>query len=89
MCNNKNYPDKGASLVEDVKHIINKGRTAAYGAVNSAMISTYWHIGKRIVEEEQQGSNRAEYGKELIKVLATELAHEYGTGFSERYLRAF
>lgn len=49
------------------------------------MISTYWNIGRRIVEEEQHGKERAEYGKELIKMLAVELTHEFGNGFSERF----
>lgn len=82
-------PQQIPSFVDDVKHIINKGREKAYVAVNSVMISTYWNIGRRIVEEEQHGNNRAEYGKELIKLLSKELTHEYGNGFSERYLRAF
>lgn len=53
------------------------------------MIATYWNIGRRIVEEEQHGKERAEYGKNLIKMLAKELTHEYGSGFSERYLAYF
>ncbi|WP_300506254.1 YhcG family protein [uncultured Duncaniella sp.] len=76
-------------LVSEIKQIIQQGRTAAYTAVNASMISTYWNIGKRIVEEEQHGAERAEYGKEIIKFLAEELTHEFGSGFSERYLRAF
>lgn len=76
-------------FVTDVKRIIDAGRTRAYAAVNAAMIATYWNIGRRIVEEEQQGRERAEYGKELIKMLARELTQEYGSGFSDRYLRAF
>ena len=77
------------NFVADIKQIIDSGRTAAYSAVNSVMISTYWNIGRRIVEEEQHGKERAEYGKELIKLLAKELTHEYGSGFSERYLAYF
>ena len=76
-------------LLGDVKGIIDAGRLAAYSSVNSAMIETYWLIGKRIVEEEQHGQDRAQYGQELIKTLAQELIREYGNGFSERYLRAF
>lgn len=78
-----------SNVVRDIKRIIEAGRNAAYAAVNSAMVSTYWNIGKRIVEEEQQGKERAEYGKELIKTLAQELTRVYGSGFSDRYLRAF
>ena len=78
-----------ANVVDEIKQIINNGRVTAYASVNSTMIATYWNIGRRIVEEEQQGKERAEYGKELINTLAKELTHEYGNGFSARYLRAF
>ena len=77
------------NVVDDIKRIINNGRATAYAAVNSTMITTYWNIGRRIVEEEQQGKERAEYGKNLINALAQELTHEFGNGFSARYLRAF
>ena len=53
------------------------------------MIETYWNIGKRIVEEEQNGKERAEYGEEIINNLSTQLKHAYGKGFSSRYLRSF
>jgi len=53
------------------------------------MIEAYWLIGKRIVEEEQQGKNRAEYGQEKIKTLSEELQSEFGRGFGERILRDF
>lgn len=77
------------SLVDDVCNIINNGRKQAYSAVNNAMVETYWHIGRRIVEEEQHGNQRAEYGKQLIKQLSIALTHEYGKGFSARYLAYF
>lgn len=76
-------------IVNDIKQIINTGRAAAYSAVDSTMIATYWNIGRRIVEEEQHGEERAQYGKELIKSLAKELTHEYGSGYSQRYLAYF
>ena len=50
------------------------------------MVEAYWNIGKRIVEEEQDGKERAEYGKEIIKKLSKELTTEFGKGFSERTL---
>lgn len=55
------------SFIEDIKELVAQGRRQAYAAVNQAMVSTYWQIGKRIVEEEQQGQTRAEYGKQLQK----------------------
>ena len=78
-----------SQVVDDIKQIIDTGRNAAYAAVDATMIATYWNIGRRIVEEEQHGQERAQYGKELIKTLAKELTHEYGSGYSDRYLRAF
>ena len=47
------------------------------------MIETYWHIGQRIVEEEQQGKERAAYGKEVLKRLSARLTEKYGKGWSE------
>ena len=56
-----------------IKKSINDGRNAAYGAVNSVMIRTNWAIGKRIVEQEQAGADRAEYGTRVIQLLSEEL----------------
>ncbi len=47
----------------DVAQMLTMARSQAYKAVNSLMVETYWHMGKRIVEEEQQGKSRAEYGE--------------------------
>ncbi len=78
-----------SQVVDDIKQIIDAGRNAAYAAVDATMIATYWNIGRRIVEEEQDGQERAQYGKELIKTLAKELTHAYGNGYSQRYLAYF
>ena len=77
------------TFVNDIKKIIQDGRKAAYSAVSSVMIQTYWNIGKRIVEQEQNGKTRAEYGTHLIDMLAKELKLDFGDGFSARYLRQF
>lgn len=82
-------PVDNNSFVSDIKQLIEHSRHAAYAAVNSIMIDTYWHIGQRIVEQEQQGEKRAEYGKQIIKMLSKELTQEYGEGWSERNLRNF
>lgn len=50
------------------------------------MVTAYWLIGKRIVEENQKGESRAEYGKGLIKALSQDLQSEFGQGFSQRNL---
>ena len=76
-------------FIADIKQIIDAGVKTAYMAVNSAAILTYWNIGKRIVEEEQGGNARAEYGKRLIDDLANNLVPAYGNGFSARRLRDY
>lgn len=85
----KKTSKRNTDFIDEIKRIIDEGKRLSYRAVNNIMISTYWHIGRRIVEEEQQGKERAEYGKELIDILSKELEREYGNGFSARYLRAF
>ena len=60
-------------LVADVRTIIEEGRRHAFAAAGQAAILTYWHVGRRIVEEEQQGKARADYGKNLIAALADKL----------------
>ena len=76
-------------FIAEVREIVEQGRQRAYTAVNGAMTSTYWQIGRRIVEEEQRGKERAEYGKALIAALSAELTRDYGSGFSKRYLAYF
>ncbi len=73
--------------MQDIRKIIEQGRLQVVRTVNTAMVMTYWEIGKRIVEDEQSGNARAEYGKFLLKNLAKELTEEFGKGFEERELR--
>ena len=75
------------NYINEVKEILKNARQKAYTAVNSAMVEAYWKIGRRIVEEEQSGRERAEYGKEIIKNLSKELTEEFGKGFGERNIR--
>ena len=77
------------SLLADLREIVARGRAAAYASVNAAMIDTYWKIGRRIVEEEQHGSKRAEYGTGLLKELSVVLTAEFGKGFDARSLRFY
>jgi len=74
-------------FINDIKEILANSRKQAYSAVNSAMVQANWLIGKRIVEEEQNGKERADYGKEILKTLSKELSSEFGKGFDERELR--
>lgn len=76
-------------LYNDVCSIIDHGRREAYASVNKKMIETYWNIGRRIVEEEQNGAERAEYGAQIIERLSEQLTYRYGKGFSKRYLAYF
>ena len=75
------------NYINEVKEILKNARQKAYTAINSAMVEAYWEIGRRIVEEEQRGKERAEYGKEIIKNLSKELTEEFGKGFGERNIR--
>lgn len=79
----------GFSLVDEIREIIEKGRKEAYAAANQAVIATYWNIGRRIVEEEQSGNARADYGKQLINQLADKLSIEYGNNYTARRLRDY
>jgi len=77
---------QGQTFINDVRTIIEQGRKAAYAAAGQAAIATFWKVGRRIVEEEQRGKARAEYGKQLIPMLAKELTIEYGSGYGKRNL---
>lgn len=76
-------------FVGEIKSIIDNGRQKAYKSVNAVMLDTYWRIGRRIVEEEQHGQQRAGYGEQLIQSLSERLTLAYGKGFSPRYLSYF
>jgi predicted nuclease of restriction endonuclease-like (RecB) superfamily len=66
----------------DIRDLLRAGRETAYRSVNTVMVKTYWQIGKRIVEQEQQGKTRAEYGEYLIVNLSRYLTDCFGKGFS-------
>ena len=75
------------NYISEIKKILKNARQKEYTAVNSAMVEAYWEIGRRIVEEEQNGKERAEYGKEILQNLSKELTEEFGKGYSYRTLR--
>lgn len=79
------------SLFNDVRNIINQGVGQSAHLVHSIACMTYWKIGQRIVEEEQQGEKRAEYGKQVLNKLADRLTDEYGenNNYSPRDLRNY
>lgn len=81
-----------AGIHEGIVALLHGARHAAARSVNALMTSTYWEIGRRIVEAEQQGKQRANYGDALIKRLAIDLTAQFGRGFGWRNLfqmRAF
>ena len=79
---NKKYNDEDNMLVNDLRSIVSKARSKAFAAVNYSLVERNWRIGQRIVEEEQNGASRAEYGKHVIEVASAALTKEFGKGFS-------
>ncbi len=77
------------NYLTEIKTILAQARQKAYFAINFAMVEAYWNIGKRLVEEEQNGADRAEYGKQIIQTISDELTQEFGKGFGERTIRNF
>ena len=73
-------------LAERIERLITEARKRTVAAVNTAMVYTYYEIGRMIVEDEQQGEQRAEYGKAVIKELAEKLTKKFGKGFSAQNL---
>jgi hypothetical protein len=80
------------TFFESIRQVIISSRQRVYRMANSALLESYWTIGKLIVEDEQKGKTKAEYGKATLKNLAQQLTLEFGKGFDERNLnnmRAF
>ena len=71
----------------EIKETLLLSRNQAYSAVNFAMVQAYWNIGRIIVEHEQRGNLRAEYGKGILQDVSKRLQQEFGTGFSVRNLQ--
>ena len=80
------------SIRSEIVALLEAARNASARSINALMTATYWAIGRRIVQAEQQGQARAEYGKQLVEQLARDLVKEFGRGFSQPNLwkmRAF
>lgn len=77
------------NYIEEIRGILASARQNAYTAVNTAMVEAYWQIGKRIVEQEQHGEERAIYGDGILKELSKALTTEFGKGFSYSNLYNF
>lgn len=80
----ENYANK---LYIDISNVLNEKRKQAYIAVSQSMLQAYWQIGKIIIEEEQNGELRSEYGKNVLQKLSDKLTAEFGKGFSVRTLQ--
>jgi predicted nuclease of restriction endonuclease-like (RecB) superfamily len=74
-------------IVEDIKTLIQASREQLIQSVNTVMVQTYWTIGKMIVEDEQKGEQRAEYGKKQLEFISQVLTTEFGKGFDVSNLR--
>jgi len=85
-------PAQYESLVEQIGDLLRQGRTRAAYTVNTILVQTYWQIGKYIVEFEQGGLDKSEYGSKLLDRLSFDLTTMYGKGFSRSnlfYIRSF
>ena len=81
--------DNYDSILSDVVELLEQSRRLTARSVNAIMTATYWEIGRRIVEVEQKGEERAEYGEKVLERLAEDLTNRFGRGFSLRNLRSF
>jgi predicted nuclease of restriction endonuclease-like (RecB) superfamily len=81
MINNEIHPN---FLFENIKNLIKESQNSIITAISNTMSLTYFEIGRMIVEEEQKGELRANYGKQIIKTLSVKLTKDFGQGFSIR-----
>jgi hypothetical protein len=80
------------TLLDKIGSILEKGRKSAQQAVDNIMVKTYWQVGREIVEYEQEGREKAEYGSKLLDRISRDLSNKYGKGFSRSnvvYMRLF
>lgn len=76
--------DRYLQMLQKISSILKDGRKQALSAVNDILIETYWNIGKEIVEYEQDGKEKAEYGSTLLDNISKDLKTKHGKGFSRR-----
>ena len=85
----QNTDTREKQFLEELKQIVNSARKLAYSAINFAQVEENWLIGQRLIMQEQNGNQRAEYGKHIIQLASQTLTAEFGKGFSERNLWKF
>ncbi|MBX2930861.1 MAG: hypothetical protein KF781_02810 [Chitinophagaceae bacterium] len=73
---------KYSALINEIGTLLQKGREQIAHSVNTILVQTYWLIGQHIVEFEQEGKEKADYGSKLLDQLAKDLSERYGKGFS-------
>ena len=78
-----------SDFISDLKQIVRQARGRAYASINYAQVASNWLLGQRIVEEEQAGKTRAEYGKHIIESASKALTEEFGKGYSVTNLKSF
>ena len=76
-------------FASDIKHIVSSAREYSFRAANLMQVASNWLLGWRIVEQEQHGEKRAEYGKRIIEQASKVLTEEFGKGFSETTIRSY
>lgn len=81
--------DDEISFVSEIKTLIQQARDSAYNSVSTITVVTYWNVGKRIVEQEQNGNERANYGEFLLDILSQNLVRAFGNGYNKRNLQYF
>ena len=81
--------DEEKTFAEGLCDIVRTNLGTVYSAINYGHVNTNWNIGRRIIEQEQHGKNRAEYGKRVIAIASQVLTKEYGEGYSQTNIRNF
>lgn len=79
--------EKSGNLFAEIRDAILTARNLAYKSSNTILLNMYWEIGRIVVENEQQGKSKAEYGQATLKNLSAQLTLEFGAGFDESNLR--
>jgi predicted nuclease of restriction endonuclease-like (RecB) superfamily len=79
--------NSAAECLNRIRGILTAGRQQAFQAINTAMVQSYWQVGREIVEEQQRGAERAEYGARLLITLAEHLTREFGKGYDRSNLQ--
>jgi len=92
MKKNNVFNQQVEQLYTEVKGLIENSKARVFRAANISMVQSYWEIGRLLVEVEQKGEDRADYGKKILAVLSRRLQSQFGKGYAEanlRYMRLF